>query len=145
MARQAVLRTIRCYHCASEFEVGAKALTVSCPCCYRRVVIEDMLVRHSHSGGRVQTCGRIVVAERGRFTAMTVEASGGLEIDGVFNAQRVTSDSVRLGSASRFRGDCSARSIRIEPGARIDGGYFRVGAFAADARASDNPAGSDAA
>lgn len=128
MARQTALRMVRCYHCAKEFEVGAKALTVSCPHCYQRVVIEDMMVRSSHSGGRVQTCGRIVIGERARFTAMSVEATGGLEIEGVLNAQRIVGDSVRLGAGARLRGDCRARRMTIVPGAQIEGGYFEIGA-----------------
>ncbi|TVQ76911.1 MAG: polymer-forming cytoskeletal protein [Phycisphaeraceae bacterium] len=135
MARQPALRTVRCYHCSKEFEVGAKAITVSCPHCYQRVAIEDMVVRSSHSGGKVQTCGKITIAERARFTAMSVQASGGLEINGVLNASQISTDRIHLGPGGRMRGDCRARTFTMDAGARIEGGYFEIGVQPTDADA----------
>ena len=128
MARQPALRTVRCYHCSKEFEVGAKAITVSCPHCYQRVAIEDMVVRSSHSGGKVQTCGKITIAERARFTAMSVQASGGLEINGVLNASQISTDRIHLGPGGRIRGVCRARSLTMAQGAQIENSYFEIGA-----------------
>ncbi len=127
MAKPIHLRRVRCYHCGSVFEVGSKAMTVSCPACYQRVAVEEVRFKGTQYGGDVRTCGAISVPNRAHVSAKTLQSSQGVDIEGVVNARHVAGTSVRLSSNASLRGDCSAQTLRVEPGARIEGGFFRIG------------------
>lgn len=154
MPRPIILRSVRCYHCGRSFEVGAKAITVSCPRCFQRVAVGDVEIRRSQFGGDVETCGRISVHPRGWFSAKSLRASNGVEIEGVVEVRRVEGENVRIFSGAKLRGDLTARRLVVEAGATIEGGFFRVGLDAepgADAvvpvsdRTDDPPAAAAAA
>ncbi|GAB4554728.1 MAG: hypothetical protein Tsb0013_17410 [Phycisphaerales bacterium] len=122
-----MLRRVTCYHCGATLEVGSRAITVSCPACYQRVAVEDVRFRGMQFGGDVRTCGEISIVNRSQVQAKILQASRGVDIRGQVDAGLVAGETVTLGTGSRLRGDCNARTIRIEPGARIEGGYFRIG------------------
>lgn len=127
MPKPASLRSVRCYHCGASFDVGSRAITVSCPKCFQRVAVEDVHFKASQFGGDIRTCGVITVTNKSLVQAKTLQASEGVEIDGTVEARLVAGDSVHVTAGSRLRGDCNARTIRIERGATIEGGYFRIG------------------
>ncbi|MEM1424599.1 MAG: polymer-forming cytoskeletal protein, partial [Planctomycetota bacterium] len=103
------------------------AITVSCPSGYPRVAVEDVRFKGTQFGGDVRTCGEISIVNKSRVQAKVLQASRGVDIQGRVDARLVAGESISLSAGAQLRGDCNARTIRIEPGARIDGGYFRVG------------------
>ncbi|MFW6060159.1 MAG: polymer-forming cytoskeletal protein [Phycisphaeraceae bacterium] len=128
MARHAGPRTVQCYHCHHRFEVGGRAQSTSCPGCNKPVIVGDMVIKQLKGPLKeVRTCGRIEIHKRGRVLAELIEAHGGIECLGTIDAQRVLSGRpVTLGPKSRFKGDLTAPSLKIQKGARIDGGRFTV-------------------
>ncbi|MGE3106776.1 MAG: polymer-forming cytoskeletal protein [Phycisphaerales bacterium] len=120
-------RLVRCHHCRQEFEVGVSAMSVSCPACSRRVVVQDLHVASPYSASSIETCGWIVVDKRGQLSATTVRVSGGMEVHGCVRAAVVSQGPVIITRTARWRGDCCAPRIEIEPGAIIEGGKFRIG------------------
>jgi cytoskeletal protein CcmA (bactofilin family) len=127
MTRAITLRRVRCYHCRADFDVGSRAMTVSCPSCYRRVEVTDVDVRGMRFGGAVETCGRIAVAGRSRLSAKSLRSSLSVEIEGDVDTRLVAGPAVRLGAQASLKGDCEAEVLRVDEGARIAGGFFRVG------------------
>lgn len=126
MATAATSRTVTCYHCRRRFDVPGRAMSISCPWCSRRVTLDDLLIRDRCWTSRLQTCGRIVVHRRGLVNARVIEAMEGIEIHGIVEGSVVSGGPVVIGSGARIRGDLAAPSIRIENGASIEGGMFRI-------------------
>ncbi len=127
MAKPVILRRVRCYHCGATLEVGSRAITVSCPACYQRVAVEDVRFKGMQFGGDVRTCGAVSVVNKSQVQAKMIQASQGVDIQGRVDARLVAGDTVNLAAGSRLRGDCNARTLRVEHGAQIDGGFFRIG------------------
>ena len=119
-------RSVQCYHCRRRFEVGVRAVTVSCPGCHKRLVIEDLVIKNAQAYTKLQTCGRVVVQRRGHVIASLVEAHAGIEVLGVLEANAITGGGVRIGPKATWKGDLAARTLRVEAGARIVGGRFAV-------------------
>lgn len=127
MARVGPSKLVRCHHCRESIEVGASAMSVCCPACSQRVAVQDLHVASPYSASRVETCGWIVVDRKGQLSASAVRVSGGMEVHGVVRASVVSQGPVIISKTARWKGDCSAPRIEIEPGAIIEGGKFKVG------------------
>lgn len=119
-------RQVRCYHCTQRIEVSESALSLSCPCCNKRIVIQDLIVSGIYAGSKVQTCGKVVVERKGDLSAATVHASSGIFVDGSLKANVKSLGPVVIRAKARWRGDCEAPRIEIEPGASVEGGDFRI-------------------
>ena len=126
MAKQNTLRAIQCYHCRSAFEVSARAMTVSCPSCHKKLLVEDVVIKDTQSVTKLQTCGRILIEKNGRVMAQLVEAHQGIEVQGVIEAKVLSGQRVIIGPKAQWKGDCRAPSVQIELGARITRGYFEI-------------------
>lgn len=128
MLKTHATRAIDCYHCGRRFEAAVKAILLSCPHCYQRVRIDDVVVRSVHHARTVETCGRILIEKKGWVMASFVRAPEGIEVLGAMEAKSVVSGPVLLGPKSRWKGDLTAPRLYIEPGATIEGGFFRIAA-----------------
>ncbi len=126
MPPPAAQRAIQCYHCRRQFEISARAMTVSCPGCARQLRVEDIVITNTQSYSRLQTCGRILVKPKGRIIADLVEAHDGIDVRGVMEAKAVRSGPVVIGAKAKWKGDCRASSLTIELGAVVSGGYFVI-------------------
>ncbi len=120
-------RSVRCYRCQAPFAASARAIVLTCPHCYQRVHIEDVVIRGNHHANSVETCGRILVAPRGWLMAGVVIAADGIEVLGRLHAKYVQSGPVFLGAGASWRGSLLAPSIVIEPGAAVEDGLFDIG------------------
>lgn len=120
------VRSVQCYHCLERFDVPARAMSLSCPWCYKRVTLDDLVIRDACWTSRLQTCGRLIVHRRGSVVAPLIEAREGIEIHGHAEGRVLSGGPVLIGPKARVKGDLSAPSIWVEPGAVIEGGYFRI-------------------
>ena len=119
-------RTVQCYLCGKRFEISAIAATVSCPGCYKPLLVEDVTVKGYQAVKKLQTCGRITVQKRGRVVADLVEAHEGVEVLGVMHANVVSGRSVKIGPKAEWKGDLRCPAVKIDPSANILGGYFVI-------------------
>jgi hypothetical protein len=126
MAKPAPLRLVQCYHCRKRFEIGAQAMTIPCPGCHKTVTVDDVVVKTLKAVLKLQTCGRVVVQRKGRVTAQLVEAHGGVEVEGVMEANVLSGGHVLIRSKGSWKGDCRAPSIEIEPGGTVQSGFFVI-------------------
>lgn len=121
------VRTVQCYHCHRHFDVPGKAMSLSCPWCYRRVTLSDIVVKDECFAKALQTCGRIVVQKKGRLVASLIEARLGVETFGVIEGKVRSGCRLYIGPQGRLRGDAIAPSIWIEPGGAMEGGLLHIG------------------
>lgn len=119
-------RHVQCFHCLAVFPVAARASVLTCPSCYRRVRVEDIVVEREEVGSKFETCGRVIIRRKGRMVASTVVASLGVEVMGELEADAVVSSRIFIGSRARWRGHCQAGVIIVEPGATIRSGRFQI-------------------
>jgi cytoskeletal protein CcmA (bactofilin family) len=125
-------RKVTCYHCGKEIVVPAAARTASCPLCYKGIVLDDLAVKDAGSyTGRLVTCGSVTIHSRARTVTRSVEAGRGVHIEGVLEAKVCSGGTIKISPGARVKGDCEARSLVVEAGAIIEGGFFRIGAGAA--------------
>ena len=125
MARQTA-KTVQCYHCSHRFEVSGRAMSTSCPGCYRAVVVQDVVVKGFETVQKLQTCGRVTIRARGRVIAGVIEAQEGIEVLGVLQGNVTSAGPVIIGPKARWKGDCRAPTLEIKLGARIESGFFEI-------------------
>lgn len=106
--------------------VPLKAESATCPTCYKRQTVRDVVVETDRTGGRVETTGILFIKRKGRVWAPGVRAGDAVEVLGELKADVVTHGHVVIGETARWRGDCTARILIVEDGARIDGGFFCI-------------------
>jgi len=122
-------RTVRCYHCRKLFDVPSRAMSISCPWCYKRVALDDVIIKNTVWTGKVQTCGKVVVRKNAELVASHVEASAGVEVYGrleVGVGGIISRSLIYVGPGATIKGDLSAPSIRVEPGGAIEGGMVKI-------------------
>ena len=127
MARRTGFKTVQCYHCAHRLEVSRSAESTSCPGCNRPLFVGDLHITTLKPVQKVQTCGRITVAKKGRIIADTVIAVEGMDVEGIVDAKRVISGGhVSIGPKAQWRGDLSAPSLVIALGAQVRWSHFNI-------------------
>lgn len=126
MFDSAAPRTVQCYHCRKAFDVPARAMSISCPWCYQRVTLDDMVIKDTCWTSKVQTCGRVHVKKKGVLVASLVEACEGIYVEGVVDGNIVCHGPVHVGPKARIKGTLKAPSIQVEPGGEIDGGFLQI-------------------
>lgn len=124
--KKPVQRTVQCYHCDERFAVSAKAMTVSCPACSRALMVEDVIIKTTHSVRKLQTCGRIVIQKRARVIADLVVGQEGIEVSGVLEAKQAKAARVHVRMKGRWQGDCEAHHVLVDAGAVVTQGNFVI-------------------
>jgi hypothetical protein len=126
MAKPSPPRTVQCYHCRHRFQASRQAMTMTCPKCSKALLVEDVVIKVAHAVRKIQTCGRLVVQKKGRVIAQTVEAHGGVEVEGLLEANVVSGGPVRIGAKAQWKGNCTAPSLEVELGGRINKCFFVI-------------------
>jgi cytoskeletal protein CcmA (bactofilin family) len=90
------------------------------------VNIEDLVIKVAYSVRKIQTCGKLVVQKKGRVIAQSIEAHGGVEVEGVLEGNVVSGGPVRIGPKAQWKGDCAAPSLEVELGGQIQRGFFNI-------------------
>ncbi|MBX3358274.1 MAG: polymer-forming cytoskeletal protein [Phycisphaeraceae bacterium] len=126
MAKAPATRVVTCYHCRAVVELSAQARSATCPKCHKGLVLDDVVVEGYRAVRKIQTCGRVVVEKKGRFVGQSVEAIGGVEIQGTVEANIICGGRVHMGPKSHLKGDLTAGSLAVELGATIAGAVVKV-------------------
>lgn len=120
-------RAVVCYHCHRGFDAAARAITLTCPSCYKPLRLDDVVIKGVHHAARLETCGFVVVERKGWLMATSVYAGSGLDVLGSLETKAAVAPRVLITATARWRGNLRCRQLRIDPGAAVDGGYFEVG------------------
>jgi cytoskeletal protein CcmA (bactofilin family) len=120
-----VVRHIRCTHCRAEISVAPRALSVVCPQCNKRLVVENLRIRSYHAVREVATSGDIIVERRGHLVASVIKASN-LTVRGKVDGDVLAGIRVEIRKTGDMRGDVCAPRLLVESGATLDG-LLRIG------------------
>lgn len=122
----AARRTVRCLYCASPFVVPGTATTLTCPVCYKRVRVDDVVLSGRQNHHKVETCGVIVVKRGAKVTADTLSSGTGILVEGEVRTRVSYAPSIVIGPEAAWHGDLQTDQLTIEPGGTILGGKFNV-------------------
>ena len=119
---------VYCYHCGRRLEIGRRTMSTLCSGCHKTVLVEDIVVKGYKGVNSLETCGKLIVRPRGHAAAqLRIIALAGIEVEGRLQCKSaLTLGCVRIGGKAEWRGDLSAGSLLVEPGAVIKEGYFKV-------------------
>ena len=117
-----VRHDIRCYLCGHTFEVSSKTLSTTCPKCHRAIKVEDINIKSYTPVNDVQTCGRIIITQRGRIAAKRIMSGEGIICNGSIEGEIDTVAGVELGPKAAWKGK-SLRSgtLKVAAGATLSG------------------------
>lgn len=110
-------RRVACTYCAGDVDVGLRAMSVFCPHCHKRLVLEDFKIDSYYAVREFFTCGDIVVEKKGHVVAPI--RAGTLTVKGKVQGQAAVRGVVQIKKSGQFRGELHAPSLVIE-----DGGVF---------------------
>ncbi len=97
-----------------------KALSVSCPKCHHRLVLENLRVRAPHPGRELMTCGDVLVEPAARLHLQHLHGRNVLILGRV--AARVTARlTLEIGRNGCVEGDVEAARVVIHDGAVLRG------------------------
>lgn len=119
-------RIVQCYHCDQRFEVGSKAMTVSCPACFKPLMVQDLNIKTLEAVKRLETCGKIVILKKGRVMADRVIGMEGVEVEGIMHGNVRSGAPVRIAAGAEWKGDLEAPGIELDPSAVVLGGFWRI-------------------
>lgn len=117
---------MQCYHCDQRFEVGSKAMTVSCPSCFKPLMVQDLNIKTLEAVKRLETCGKIVILKKGRVMADRVVGMEGVEVEGIMHGNVRSGTPVRIAAGAEWKGDLEAPGIELDPSAVVLGGFWRI-------------------
>lgn len=130
-------KQIVCTHCGHASEVGKRAMSIFCPKCHKRVIVEDLKITSYYAVSEFATAGDVVVERKGfvvapiRADKVTVKG----RVQGAIDARGW----VRVRKTGRLKGDITAPAILIEEGAAIDG-FLCIGAPQSGVEVPEEPA-----
>lgn len=110
---------VRCCHCSGMMRVAARALSVFCPHCQKRVTLESLRIVGAHPGRSLVTCGDILV-ERSSQLNLEIKANNIL-IRGRVRGSVSASGILEVGETGRVIGDVRAQKVIVRDGGVIQG------------------------
>jgi cytoskeletal protein CcmA (bactofilin family) len=110
---------VRCYHCRGMMKVSAKALSVFCPHCQKRVNLENLRIVGTHPGKDLATCGDIVIEQTARLQVPVFGRN--VTVHGRVKGAIRALQAIEVGPTGHVIGDIRARKIVVRDGAKIEG------------------------
>lgn len=117
-------KIVSCTHCSEWMEVGALAMSVVCPKCRQRVIIEDYQIRSYHASRKLQTCGNVVVYKGATLSASTKAAN--MTVGGSVWGDVEVLGKLEVRKSGYMRGDVRASRLVVREGAMLEG-YYEIG------------------
>lgn len=121
--RTGVVKSVLCTHCGAETQVARRAMSVFCPHCRQRLILENYKVKTYLATRLFATCGDIVV-ERGGTVSAPIRVQN-LTVRGRVTGNVDARGCVRITGTGQLRGDIRAPKLVVAAGARLDG-FFRI-------------------
>lgn len=99
-------------------------MSVVCPHCNKRLIIEDYRIKSYHAVRQLATCGDIVVERRGSVVAMI--KAGNLTVKGDVKGNVIARGRVSIDKTGSLIGDVQAAVLSVKDGGVLNG-FLRVG------------------
>ena len=118
--RQAIL----CLHCGKPQEVGRKAMSVTCKFCSKSLKLEDVKITRYEARRVIETCGTVTIDKKGHVVSDVRCVN--LLLRGKLKGDVVGLNKVEVAGDAELKGDVTAGSLNIAPGAMLEG-FYRIG------------------
>lgn len=125
-------KTVACTQCGGMIQVARRAMSIFCPHCKRRLILENFQVKSYHASRLFATCGDIVV-EKGGFVSAPIRVAN-LTVRGRVHGNVAARGLVTIASTGQIRGNIDAARLIVDGGATVNG-FCRITPTAADAPA----------
>ena len=112
-------KEVVCPHCGGVTEAARRAMSIFCPHCHQRVILEDFRIRRYHGVVEFATCGDVVVERRG-FLVASVKVDN-LTVKGKVQGKVTARGSVRICKNGQLKGDVTTPLLIVESGGMLDG------------------------
>ena len=129
-------KRVACTHCNGVCEVGRRAMSIFCPHCRQRLILENFKIKSYKGVRELATCGDVVVERRGHVVARVIAYN--LIVKGKVQGRVTVRSRVTVSKTGNLRGDVEAPSISVEGGAVLHG-FLRIGVTPGNVTAT-NPA-----
>ncbi|MHC4696626.1 MAG: polymer-forming cytoskeletal protein [Planctomycetota bacterium] len=116
-------KQVVCTHCGLISEASKRAMSVFCPHCHQRVILEDFRIRGYYGVNDFATCGDIVV-ERGAYVVAPIKVRS-LAVKGKVEGNITARGSVTVKKTGSLVGDIQAPSLLVERGGALQG-FVRI-------------------
>ena len=116
--RQPAVKEVVCTSCGQPSEVARRAMSVFCPHCKKRLILEDFKIRSYYAVRDFSTCGDIVVERKGHVVAPI--KVGNLIVKGKVQGHVVARGKVTITKTGWLKGQIEAPCVDIEKGAVLD-------------------------
>ena len=113
-----------CTHCHEACVVPRKAMSIFCPHCRKRLILENYKIKTYKSVRELATCGDVVVEKKGRVRALI--KVGTLTVKGIVQGCVSARGAVTICKTGSLDGDIEAAALCVESGASLHG-YLRIG------------------
>ncbi len=94
-------------------------MSVFCPHCKQRLILENFKIKTYHASRLFATCGNIVV-EKGGLVSAPIQAAN-LTVRGQVQGNIEVRGLVKVADTGRIRGNIHAPRLEVIGGARLDG------------------------
>jgi hypothetical protein len=118
--RQAIL----CLHCGKPQEVGRKAMSVTCKFCSKSLKLEDVKITRYEARRVIETCGTVTIDKKGHVVSDIRCVN--LLLRGKLKGDVVGLRNVEVAPDAELKGDVTAGSLNVAPGAMLEG-FYRIG------------------
>ena len=118
------VKKVVCTHCGHESEAGKRAMSVFCPKCHKRIILEDLKIRTYYAVSEFATSGDVIVEKKG-FVIAPIRA-GNVTVKGRVQGAIDARERVTIRKSGQLKGDVTAPILVIEDGASLDG-FVRIG------------------
>ena len=122
--RQIAVKEVVCTHCDRPTEVARRAMSVFCPNCKKRLILEDFKIRSYYAVRDFSTCGDIVVERKGHVVAPIKVTN--LTVKGKVQGCVTARGEVRISKSGWVKGDIEACVLHVESGAKLEA-FLRIG------------------
>ena len=123
--RGSAVKQVVCTSCGKECDVARRAMSIFCPHCRKRLILEDFKITSYYAVREFFTCGNIVVEKNGHVVAPI--KVGNLTVKGKVQGRVAARGEVRLTKTGSLKGEIEAASLKIDAGAYLDA-VVRIGA-----------------
>jgi len=115
---------ILCLHCGKPQEVGRKAMSVTCKFCSKSLKLEDVKISRYEARRVIETCGTVTIDKKGHVVSDVRCVN--LQLRGKLKGDVVGLRKVEVAADAELKGDVTAGSLNIAPGAMLEG-FYRIG------------------
>ena len=123
--RPAAVKEVVCTRCGETSEAARRAMSIFCPHCHQRVILENYKIRSYYGVTEFATCGDIVV-ERGGHVVAPIKVKD-LTVKGKVQGRIIARGKVVIRRTGSINGDINASALLVEKGGTLNG-FIRLGA-----------------